>query len=657
MNIKSRIIYGIDIARGSSRSKQAARYALVILDNNSVSYYTMISLHRILRMVRRDIPSIIAVDNIFELAPDKKGLVRILDRLPSEVKLVQVTGGMKQEGLLHLAKKHGFTFDPKDPVEEAEICARLADMGVGCEVLLFEDITRIKVSRSRSLGRGGWSQNRYRRKVHGAVKVKSREIEAILKKASKERKFTFTTRAIEGFGGYVSCEFIVHAKRSAVPVTPYSGSDVQVKITSVVGDKIRYKELQGSKRVPTIVGIDPGTTVGIAILSLDGDLLHSGSYRGISFDEIVKLIAEYGNPAVVASDVFPMPDAVERVRRSFSAVAYSPGTEIPADEKIAMARPYNYSNDHERDSLTAALFAYKKYKSLLQRVDRKTPLDVDRTKVKLKVIQGLSIGNAIEQIRAENGVLPAHVSESGEVRKDEAEIRNLVEKLKRKIAEVEELQEYIRELKAENESKESKIRYLENKIKKMRETNYAQLRKEKEIRIRNEHISRLKKEVRNLKKNLSKCRQHVKRLRQIKKMESTGEGIPVKVISSFTAESIKHISDLYGLKTGDVVFLKDPSGGSATTAAILADVGLRAVIVPDGMSHAAEELFFEKNVPLLHNLDIEVADDFGVVAPDTLEEALKEWEEYAAKRRHEKEEKELHRLVDEYRSERRRRIV
>lgn len=656
MNMKSRVIYGIDIARGSSRSKQAARYALVILENDSATYHTMISLHRILRMVRRDVPSIIAVDNIFELAPDKKTLVRILDRLPSDVKLVQVTGGVKQEGLLRLAHKHGLTFDPKDPVEEAEACARLADMGVGCEVLLFEDVTRIKVSRSRSLGRGGWSQNRYRRKVHGAVKVKSREIEAILKRASGERNFTFTTKAVEGFGGYVRCEFIVHAKRSVVPVTSYSGSDVQVKVTSVVGDKIRYRKLQGSRRMPTIVGIDPGTTVGIAILSLDGDLLLSGSYRGISFDEVVKLIAEYGKPAVVATDVFPMPDAVERVRRSFNAVPYSPGVEIPAEEKIAMARPYDYSNDHERDSLTAAVSAYKKYKTVLLKVDKKTPPDVDRTKVKQKVIQGLSIGDAIEQVRSEDIVRRAPV-ESGESRQDEVEIRNLAENLKRKIEELEELQEYIGELKADIESRDDKIRYLEGKIKKIREANYEKLQKNKEIRIRNEHISRLKKEVRRVKKNLLKSRQHARKLRQIKKMESTGEGIPVKVISSFTAESIKHISDLYGLKTGDVVFLKDPSGGSATTAATLADFGIRAVIVPDDVAHAAEQLFFEKNVPLLHNLDVEVADDFGVVAPDVLEDALGKWEEYSAKRRQKKEEEELHHLVDEYRSERRRGIV
>ncbi len=68
--------------------------------------------------------------------------------------------------------------------------------------------------------------------------------------------------------------------------------------------------------------------MGIAILSLDGDLLYLKSFRGITPDEVVKLIAEYGKPAVIASDVTPMPGSVEKIRRSFNAVPASPGIEV-----------------------------------------------------------------------------------------------------------------------------------------------------------------------------------------------------------------------------------------------------------------------------------------------------------------------------------------
>ena len=80
---------------------------------------------------------------------------------------------------------------------------------------------------------------------------------------------------------------------------------MQVTVKSVERDKIQYIPLKKAGRKYTIVGIDPGTTVGIAILSLDGELLLSESIRGISHDEVVRMIAEYGKPAIVATDVYP----------------------------------------------------------------------------------------------------------------------------------------------------------------------------------------------------------------------------------------------------------------------------------------------------------------------------------------------------------------
>ena len=110
---------------------------------------------------------------------------------------------------------------------------------------------------------------------------------------------------VKGFGGYVRSEFTVYAKRGEIPIHPMASNDAQVSVRSVERDKIRYVPLKpkNRRRKFTIVGIDPGTTVGIAILSLDGELLYLKSFRGIAPDEVVKLIAEYGKPAVIASDV------------------------------------------------------------------------------------------------------------------------------------------------------------------------------------------------------------------------------------------------------------------------------------------------------------------------------------------------------------------
>jgi predicted RNase H-like nuclease (RuvC/YqgF family) len=655
------VIYGIDIARGSSRAQEAPRYAVAVLRDGEITHHTMLRLHRILRMLNKDRPDYIAVDNIFELAPNKKGLIHFLEKLPDNTRLVQVTGGIHQKPLLRLAHEHGLSVNQFDPVQEAEACAILASLGVGEEVSLFEDITRIKVSRARSLGRGGWSQNRYRRKVHGAVKEKSREIESILRKFSRDTGYRYTERITEGFGGYVRSEFTVKARRDRVPVKPSANADVQVTVRSVERDKIQYLPLKKAGRQYTIVGIDPGTTVGIAILSLDGELLLSESIRGISHDEVVRMIAEYGKPAIVATDVYPTPSAVEKIRRSFNAVIWSPGGEIRAEEKIALARTFGYSNDHERDSLTAAIATYKSYKNVFSRVEKRAPKYLNTDSIKLHVINGDSIEEAIEKVASESKIQirvkpePEPVKE--ELTDTDEMVTKLREELRQKNSQIKQLKEYVSELKYESGQKNRNIEKLEMRINKIKNSIYKQVKKEREIQIRDNEIIRLNKELAKTRKNLKNQRRQNKRLKQIRKKEVKGEGLPVKVISAFTREAIQHTKELYGLKENDVVFLKDPSGGGPVTASLLAESKVKAVLISEEMPHVALEYFYDNNIPVLKDVKVHRVGDLASIDPDMLDESIRKWQEGAEKRLREKEQEQFQSILEEYKSERRRGLV
>ncbi len=660
--MQNRIIYGIDIARGSPRAKELPRYALAILKDGEVSHQSMLRRQKIFNMIQRDRPEIIAVDNIFELAADRSELLSLMERLPDGVKLVQVTGGLHPEPLVRIARKHGFSFDPENPNDEAEACARLADLGVGHEVSLFEDITKIKVSRARSLGRGGWSQNRYRRKVHGAVLQRSREIENALKDLSRDKGIRFEAVNVKGFGGYVRSEFTVYAKRGEIPIHPMASNDAQVIVRSVERDKIRYVPLKqkNPRRKFTIVGLDPGTTVGIAILSLDGDLLYLKSFRGIAPDEVVKLIAEYGKPAVIASDVTPMPGSVEKIRRSFNAVPASPGIEVSAEEKISLGKTFGYSNDHERDALTAALLTYRSYKNIFTRIEKKAPENIDLELVKFYVIRGDSIEAAIEKVRASGSPEKPRVSERPEKPEekplDEALLK-MRETIQRQGEQIQNLQEYLEELKELLVAKDRKISKLESRLNGFKKEAYSEVRKSKEIRIRDETIENLKKELTHKNKTVKELRRRSNKLRKIQKMEIRGEGTPVKVIAAFTKESIAETKEKYGLKEGDVVFLENPSGGGATTAQILVDARVRAVIIPEDISHAADETFFKGDVPVLKNIPLERAEDFAMAEPESLKAAIAAWEKEAEIKHRRAKEDELQSLFEEYRSERRRGLI
>lgn len=662
--MQKRIIYGVDIARGSPRARELPRYALAILRDGEVSHFSMLRRQKIFNMIQKDRPEIIAVDNIFELAADRSELLSLMERLPEGVKLVQVTGGLHLEPLVRIARKHGIYVDPENPNDEAEACARLADLGVGHEVSLFEDITKIKVSRARSLGRGGWSQNRYRRKVHGAVLQRSREIENTLKDLSREKGIRFEAVNVKGFGGYVRSEFTVYAKRGEVPIHSMASNDAQVSVRSVERDKIRYVPLKprSQRRKFTIVGIDPGTTVGIAILSLDGDLLYLKSFRGIAPDEVVKLIAEYGKPAVIASDVTPMPGSVEKIRRSFNAVPASPGIEVSAEEKIALGKTFGYSNDHERDALTAALLTYRSYKNIFTRIEKKAPENADIELIKLHVIRGDSIETAVEKVKAaseahEKPPRTRAASEKPEEKAVDESLQRMRETVQRQGEQIQNLQDYVEELKKALVAKDRKISKLESRLKGFKKEAYSEVRKSKEIEVRDSTIESLKKELTNKNKTVKELRRRSNKLRKIQKMEIRGEGTPVKVIAAFTKESIAETKEKYGLKTGDVVFLENPSGGGAATAQILVEAGVRAVIIPEDISHAAEETFFKGDVPVLRNIELERADDFAMAEPKALKTAIAAWEKEAEVRRHKAKEDKLESLFEEYRSERRRGLI
>ena len=660
--MQKQTIYGIDISKGSPRGRELPRYALAILKDGKVSHQIMLSRQKIFNMIQRDKPEIIAVDNIFELAADRSELISLMERLPESIKLVQVTGGLHPESLVRIAREHGLSFDPKNPNDEAEACARLADLGVGYELSLFEDITKIKVSRARSLGRGGWSQNRYRRKVHGAVLQWSREIENVLRDLSREKGIIFEALNVKGFGGYVRSEFTVYAKRGEIPIHSMASNDAQVIVKSVERDQIRYVLLKQKKlrRRFTIVGIDPGTTVGIAVLSFDGDLLYLKSFRGIAPDKVVKLIAEYGKPALIASDVTPMPVSVEKIRRSFNAVPASPGIEVSGEEKIALGKTFGYSNDHERDALTAALLTYRSYKNIFTRIEKKAPVDADLELLKLYVIRGDSIEDAIEKIIAPRALVNTRVQESpenpGEREVDES-ILKMREIIQRQREQIQNLQKYLEELKRELIIKDKKISKLESKLNGFKKEAYSEVRKSKEIKTRDEIIENLKKELSTKNKTVRELRRRSNKLRKIQKMEICGVGTLVKVITAFTKESIAETKEKYGLKEGDVVFLENPSGGGASTAQILVEAKVKAVLIQEDISHAAEETFFKGGVPVLMGIPLERAEDFAMTEPEGLKAAISAWEKEAEIKNRRAKEDQLKILFEEYRSERRRGLI
>lgn len=639
----------MDIASGSPNSRHPPSYALFILDGDSVATYPMISRHKLIRMIRERQPDMVAMDNVHELASEKAELVQMLRRLPASTRLVQVTGGDKPEALTRLARWNGISFNRLNPLEEAEACARLAARGVGAVLSAFEDRTWIKVSRRRSPGRGGWSQNRYSRKIHGAVKGLAREVE----KQLRESGLDFTSRAVEGLGGFTRAEFVVDAPRESIHISSGYYCDAQVRVAGIERPKLQFKPLL-QRRGYIIVGLDPGTTTGIASLNLRGELVDLVSAKEMSSSDVIEWIASRGRPLIVATDVFPTPGAVEKVKRSFSATLYSPGMDVPAEEKIALAREYGYKNDHERDALAAASSAFKKYKNKFVQVDKKVPSEIDPDEVKALVVKGYSIENAIYEF-AEKPVPLEKVEPRAEVAEVEAPGIEALRVQSQQLSEqIRTLRSYVDDLKAELIEKDEALAGTRAKMERLKDKSSREVKRDHEIKIRDKEIERLRGILRSERKYIKKLKHDLGHKKKAEKIEEIKGFRRLKTVETFSKESVIAASERWGIEKGDMVFIEDASGGGPNTGDLLIDREIEAIIAGSEMSPAILEHFNDRGLPVFSAREIQIQriDGIAFVNPDEVIAARARWAERMKTRQAERKAEWLESMIQEYRVER-----
>ncbi|RZB28628.1 MAG: uncharacterized protein AEth_01888 [Candidatus Argoarchaeum ethanivorans] len=646
-------IFGVDISKGSPKGRTPPLYAVVILKNTGVEKLRMLSKYKLLKLIHEYKPDIIATDNIYELASDRKELTSDLQKLPSSTRIVQVTGGEHKGSLPGIAKEYGISINRFDPVDEAYACAMLAQIGVGDVLEAFENATKITVTRARSLGRGGWSQNRYRRKVHGTVREKTRDIEAYLKEYALTHHASYTLKVVRGYGGYSRGEFIIQVPKDKLQIHGGHYGDAQVEVKSIEKDRFKFKPLTKPKHPYIIIGIDPGTTTAVAALKLDGERLYLGSSRTTSTADTIETLSNLGRPLVIATDVNPIPHGVERIRRSFSAVPFIPPESLSVEEKIELTQDTLYANTHERDALAAALCAYKKYKNKFVQIERKLSNYANSDEIKAKVVKGESIDAALMQYTASKPkTIRVKKTVKFRVRDETAATRQKEEE------QLSILKEYIDDLQKQITNKDLEIKTLHNKLKTLRTKEYKKLKRDKEIQIRSKKIKYLSIEVQRKEDKIRELRDRNSRIRQMRRLEMTGYATPVKIVESFTRDSIQQTKDASGIKKGDVLLIMDASGGGTATANILKQLQVKAVATYSEMSHVAEQQLFINNIPVFSavQLNIKRENEFAIATTEDITQAITEWKKNAEKYRYNQKREWLQQLIKEYQGKRKKEL-
>ena len=640
-------VFGIDIIKGSVRSRsRRPMYALIRMEGQIIESESEVSMFRLFRMLNEEQPDILAVDSLQEIAADQHDLFFFLQALPPQTRLVQVTGGERKETLGKVAARYNISFNRFDPFAEARTSAQVASLGAGAEVIAFENESEIVVSRHRSLGKGGWSQNRYVRKIHGAVQLKGREIEMALVAAG----LRYEKKETRAFGGCSRVAFRVFATRDQVPVSTYRGADVQVRISGKRLERIRFRPLSGKPRY-LIVGIDPGTTTAVAALDLDGNLLHLASSRQMNMGDVVESLYRVGKPLIIASDVQEMPYSVEKIRRAFSAVAYTPKQDVSVETKVELTAAFPYGNDHERDALSAALDAYRQYRHKFQNLLKRIPPGHDLDEVRARVIRGQSLDQVIGDM---NTITPAPSVDAPvvpvEVKHDE-KVRVLDGMVKR-------LRTFVGELQEEVKEKDYEIQRLQARLRKIHTSQDAQLAKDTEVIKKDAIIQSLKKRLRKEERHNRNLSKRLVRIKQFAELSMDGEVLPVKVMEALTKEGLRRLTEDVGIEEGDIIFVTRLDGWGRSVVKDLA--GIRVKTVVTGAAVLAESdpqmlpVFREWGVPLISDKDagVQVRGKRGLCGKETLEAALIRWQEKQAQHEREKKSEMIEHIFKEYKSER-----
>jgi len=236
-----------------------------------------------------------------------------------------------------------------------------------------------------------------------------------------------------------------------------------------------------------IAGIDPGTTVGIAVFDLSRNLLFLASEREMGKERIVERIKEFGKPAVVACDVTPAPDLIIKIAAAFNARIFTPEKNLTEEEKRELTRGYACANPHEADAVASVVRAFNAYDNkfrLIERVLRERGLAEKADEVKYLVLNAISIQNALLmlEIEREGKVKVPAMPSPAPSRLPEPKY---LAEMKRIIAANMELRKAVERLEAEKRRLEEKMRLLERGV-------AERLARDKEIRRRDGEIARLR---------------------------------------------------------------------------------------------------------------------------------------------------------------------
>ena len=185
-----------------------------------------------------------------------------------------------------------------------------------------------------------------------------------------------------------------------------------------------------------IVGIDPGTTLGYAVLDVNGCAVKVKSSKQMNLNSLISEVVELGKVIVVGADKAKVPNLVEMFSIKTGGKRILPEEDLKVNEKKRLISGYKVKDSHQADALASALFAYKEMGSLLKKIDvfvkAHKKMGIKDRIIELVVTKNISIKLAvdiIERPEKEDAKIIKKVVEEKELR--QADFLKLYDRAKR----------------------------------------------------------------------------------------------------------------------------------------------------------------------------------------------------------------------------------
>jgi predicted RNase H-like nuclease (RuvC/YqgF family) len=375
---------------------------------------------------------------------------------------------------------------------------------------------------------------------------------------------------------------------------------------------------------PLIVGVDIGTTSGLAVYDLDKNLLYTGSKKNFSISSIIKEIMNFGTPLIVATDKKKASPKIKKIAATFGCKTFSPDHDLTVEEKEGILR-INIKDVHERDALAAASFAFREHESLFANINRAlSTMNLEQCKDKVKEMiitgQAKNIADAVNRVRPRDEYKIK--TEFKEVNLDWKEkASEYVKRLKEKDRKYEITRMYTEKLEDKVKTLERQKQLLQEEEKQKNEKARRDLLKEKELSKMDIVIKQLQFELSKQRKLREAYEQRVKKQEELIDIQDEGL-IAVIRIPNFTKEDVMIASREFDMEN-KVVWIENYKP-SKTVARLLLRNSPKVVI--GDLDDESKHFLKKYNMIVIDGVKPAMREFYGTISPEEMKSTMKKIE-------------------------------